>query len=113
MLEQIQERDRALQQHRAHLEDEVGRRTAELERTNGELEQVLGEAQQAREAAECASLAKSRFLANMSHELRTPMNGVLGLTELLAQTSLTETQEGLADGVRRSGELLLSIINPR
>ena len=111
MLEQIQERDRALQQHRAHLEDEVGRRTAELERANGELEQVLGEAQQAREAAESASLAKSRFLANMSHELRTPMNGVLGLTELLAQTSLTEKQQGLADGVRRSGELLLSIIN--
>ncbi len=62
-------------------------------------------------AAENASRAKSDFLANMSHEIRTPMNGVLGLTELLLETPLSDTQRPLVQTVRSSGESLLMIIN--
>ena len=65
----------------------------------------------ARDDAMAASVAKSQFLATMSHEIRTPLNGVIGLSELLNRTELTERQRRLADGIDNAGRQLLALVN--
>lgn len=65
----------------------------------------------AKEAAEESARSKSTFLATMSHELRTPMNGVLGCTQLLKDSSLTDQQRELIETMHRSADALLTLVN--
>jgi signal transduction histidine kinase/CheY-like chemotaxis protein/sugar lactone lactonase YvrE/HPt (histidine-containing phosphotransfer) domain-containing protein len=82
---------------RDRLESEVQLRTRELTESNRQLAE--------------AARAKSDFLDRMSHELRTPMNGVVGMTELLARTALSATQTHLTKTIRSSAQILLQIVN--
>jgi signal transduction histidine kinase/CheY-like chemotaxis protein/HPt (histidine-containing phosphotransfer) domain-containing protein len=97
--------------HERRVERDLRESTGRLARTNAELERLVDELATARDLAEAGSRAKSRFLANTSHEIRTPMNGVLGMTELLLQSSLTGPQRRIVTTLKQSAESLLAIID--
>jgi len=73
--------------------------------------QAALELQRTRDAAQAATVAKNEFLANMSHEVRTPLNGIMGLSQLLRTTELTEEQAGYMDMLDSSARSLLALIN--
>lgn len=65
----------------------------------------------AKEDAEEANRSKSTFLANMSHEIRTPLNGILGLTEVMIEEGVNESQRKYLEIIRNSGKNLARLIN--
>ena len=75
------------------------------------LKQYAHKLEQARDKAEEGTRTKSEFLANMSHEIRTPMNSILGYSELLEDTPLTDNQQDYLTTIRDNGQRLLFIIN--
>jgi signal transduction histidine kinase/DNA-binding response OmpR family regulator len=107
MLEQIQQRDSALQRAHAELEQRVRERTTQLAVANKELDLRNRE-------VERATHMKSKFLASMSHELRTPLNAIVGFSDLLADGGpgpLNVKQKRFIDHIKQGSTHLLQLIN--
>jgi signal transduction histidine kinase/CheY-like chemotaxis protein len=99
-ISRIRESERALREVQQRLQAQVEQLTS----TQHDLVK-------AREAALAASQAKSEFLSSMSHEIRTPMNAILGMAELLDESSLNRDQKKFLGIMRNNGDALLCLIN--
>lgn len=82
-----------------------------IERDVTEAKKHAEEMVQARHAAEQGARAKSEFLANMSHEIRTPLTGIIGMTDILAETGLSDEQKGYLRTIAGSSQSLMTVIN--
>lgn len=94
----IKDRDGSIFEYQAVGHDITGRK---------EFESAL---RQAKEAAESADRAKSEFLAIVSHEIRTPINGVVGFSRLLRESSLNDEQSGYVETIHRCGLNLETLV---
>ena len=72
---------------------------------------LVKQVQEEKQRADDANAAKSIFLSNMSHEIRTPMNAIVGMTEILLRTDMTDEQKEYLTNIKNSGNALVAIIN--
>ena len=100
----IQKRDGDMERHREVLEEELCARNAELRTLKEELREANGR-------VEAACRAQGQALANTGHQIRTRMNGILGMTELALETTLTLEQRDYLLTAKRSAESLLTTLD--
>ncbi|MES2140583.1 MAG: response regulator [Bacteroidota bacterium] len=96
---------------RKQIEEELVEANRIAEQSLNKVNRTLEELTTAKKELEESMKVKSQFMANMSHEIRTPMNAVIGFTDLLLKTPLTNEQKQYIDAVKTSGKNLLVIIN--
>lgn len=110
-IEENASRQASLAKTNERIEIKVQERTQELALTNEKLQDLSNELASSRDEAIKASSFKSDFLANMSHEIRTPLNAVIGLSDLLMRTPLSDEQREFSAIINNSADLLLDLVN--
>ncbi|MFH0785759.1 MAG: response regulator [Pseudomonadota bacterium] len=118
LLQDVQNKQKQLEEYHEHLEELVEKRTAALTETNLRLQEEIEERRmlevslrEAKVLADNANRAKSEFLANMSHEIRTPMTSAIGLLNLVLDTALLPKQKAYLEMARVSTVVMHNLLS--
>ncbi len=110
-LEQVASESRKIETELLETKKSTEATLKELKDTNLQLEQAIEKANQMAVIAEIGNITKSQFLSNMNHEFRTPMNAILGMSNLLLDTTLTGEQREWVEVIISAGNSLFSLLS--
>jgi len=110
-LEQVSSESKKIERELVETKQSTEVTLKELKDTNLQLEQAIEKANQMAVIAETGNITKSQFLSNMNHEFRTPMNAILGMSNLLLDTSLTAEQREWVEVIISAGNSLFSLLS--
>ena len=118
LLQDVENKQKQLEEYRNQLENLVAKRTAALSEANRRLQKEIEERRalelslrEAKVLADNANRAKSEFLANMSHEIRTPMTSAIGLLNLVLDTELLPKQKAYLEMARVSTVVMHNLLS--
>ncbi|MFA7232015.1 MAG: ATP-binding protein, partial [Victivallaceae bacterium] len=111
MFDRLQEAYHKLGELNVSLTSKIEEQTASFKAISQKLTDSTEETKRHASLAERATMHKNQFMANISHDIRTPLNGIIGMTQVLAKMDLNESQKECVDDILASGELLRSLID--
>jgi|694.fasta_scaffold83428_3 signal transduction histidine kinase/CheY-like chemotaxis protein len=111
LINNIKEAIRTISPEKEISDDDILRIGEILTNTVNERKEFEKQIEESRQKAEESLETRKLFLANISHEIRTPISAISGMSGILADTEISETQKQYVNAIQSSSKSLMVIVN--